>query len=487
MSYPNLFRAYYVKTHDGQTFDQILENSPGQVPTEQTYRNFVLLWLTPDRVPVLENDAIGAIRQGLSFNLNNTINQDIIEQIFEGSPVSSVVLEDFAKYPMRNAFGYPPWELLQGYIRAPDPDSYFISITGEYPENFLNRTEQLFYLTRGYGRPNPKISETDLQLREFYREASPTALIALSDLLGICPTRQDPIRVRENLSNCELGGIDRFHSTFVDRITECLDQVKLCSSESVCDPNRMEVCAPSEAVGLETCSPDRVNCFRKFLETHGILPIFEYDPHFNVFISNISQLDLYRKVIPEKIWNPNEVHGMAPIYVESILSMLPDTELIKITPAGNSLKERLRETLMANAMSHLLTPKWILDRDKVIYGREIDDKEKYSYEDMVQSFKDNNALIDPLGNVLDYQSAGNFKDPQINQFIYRTQAYELENRKRVAGLPRGQKDIPGELILWDRWSYPDRWIPVARRLSDQPIPADLLETTLEYYQEIFPR
>ena len=484
MSYLDLFRAYYVKTHDGQTFDQVLVNSPGQSPTEETYRNFILLWLTPDLVPVLENDPIGAIRQGLSFNLNVVASQNILEQIFGRLTISSVVLEDFAKYPMRNSFGYDPWELLQGYIRAPDPDAYFLSITGEYPENFLNRTEQLFYLTRGYGRPNPRISEKDLFLRKFYQEAAPTALIALSDLMGVCPTRQDPDLIRENLSGYELDAIDKFHYSFVEKITQCLGQTeRLCEAESVCQPGRE--CVSIATVNLDTCSPDKVNCFRKFLEAHGILPIFEYDPHFNVFVSNISQLDLYKRVIPEKVWNPNEVKRMTPLYVETILSALSDTQLIKIVP--NIELKGLRQTLISKAMSFLLTPKWRLDGPKVIYGREIDEKQKYLYTDMLKSFRDNQALIDPLGNVLDYSSAAAFQDPQINQWIYRTQAHEIETRTRVARIPRGQKELDENLILWDRWSYPDRWIPVARRLSDKPVPENLLEPTIEYYQEIFPR
>ena len=501
MSYPDLFKAYYVKTHDGQSFEEILANSPGQIPTDETYRSFILLWLTPDRLPIVDNDPINAIRQGLSFNLNKTAGKNLVDNLFGELVVSPIVIEDFAKYPMRNAFGYDPWTLLYGYVQSPDPDEYFLLITGEYPENFLNDTERVFYLTRGYGRPNPYISHEDLRLRKFYQDASPTALIALSDLLGVCPTHQNPILIKERLSGYELASIDRFHTSFVDSITQCLDNVKLCQNQGITPQERCNIngCEPNVTVTLETCTPDRVNCFQLFLQQHGILSIFEYDPHYNIFVSNISQLDLYRRVIPEKTWDPKEVKSMAPVYVETILSALPDNELIKIVPdvKVDKLSSRLRSTLMNRAMEYLLTPKWRREGNIIAYGREIDDKQRYTYQEMVNSFNDNKALIDPMGNVLDYNSAAAFNDPKINQWIYRTQSYEVENKSNVAKLPAGQQELPRsgasfqglpeDLILWDRWSYPDRWIPVARRLSDKPTPENLLEPTIEYYREIFPR
>jgi len=484
MSYPELLRTYYVKGYDGQT-----------EVTDQTYKDLIKLWLKPDRVPRLDNDPVSAIRQGLSFDLTR-IRGGLLDEIFMDPSggrihVSTQVLEHFAKYPMRPAFNFDPWELLQGYIRSPDPGAYFFEITGESPQNFLNNTERIFYLTRGYGLPNPNISLADLKWRKFYMNASPTALIALSDFFMICPTRQDPNLILESLTTYPLDSIDDFHKKVVQKITDCLGTSRLCTGSAAprtlqCD--REGICIPNPTIDLATCSPDQVKCFRAFLERNGILGIFEYDPHFNVFVSNISELDLYKRVIPDKIWDPEEVKGMAPVYVETILSHLPDPELLKIIPNRvRDIRTRLRSHLMNEALTALLIPRWTRHGDIITYGRAIDPQKQYTLVELLESFEQNRAMIDPLGNPLDYESAASLGVPEINKWIYRTQALEAENKKRVSELPPGTKEVPEDLILWGRWSYPDKWIPVARRLSDEPVPANLLESTLEYYREIFPR
>lgn len=223
MSYPELIQAYYVKGHDGQTFEEIMG---GKLPTDADYRQFIQLWLRPDSVPVLENDPINAIRQGYSFNLNR---MEAARELPAGT------LEHFAKYPMRMAFRTSrigpfvhPWDLLLGYLRAPDPQEYFHRWTGEPSGNFLNRVERIFYLTRGYGLPNSNISPEDLRRRKIVMGASPTALIALSDVVGVCPTRQDPELILDKL--VDLQSIDRFHLNVVQGVTECLGQKRLCSA-----------------------------------------------------------------------------------------------------------------------------------------------------------------------------------------------------------------------------------------------------------------
>ena len=461
--------AYYVRQHNGQPF-------VGGSETE-----WIGEWLKPDSVPQLEHDPIGAIRQGFTFNLNHTPST-ILKDIFGSFPVPQITLEHFAKYPMRMAFGVDPWDLLQGYIRATSPEMYFTRWAGgaRY-EDFLNHTERIFYLTRGYGVPNPNISESDLLLRKIYMKVAPTALIALSDIFEVCATRQDPDLIREQLTCYPLVSIDHFHQKTVEEISDCLEEVRLCSIQSTCSVNQN--CAPTPSVSLDTCTPERVECYKRFLDTKGIISLFEYDPHFNVFVSNISQLDFYRTVIPGKTWDPSEVLNMHPLYVRGILNHLPDYELLKIgafeaPPEGlESIDKRLRSVLLRDILDALLIPRWIRQGNTIIYGRAIDTPREFSLEEFIGAIRENEALIDPAGNVLDYESAIGLEIPEVNEWVYRTQVMEMENKK--------YRELSENMILWAKWEYPEKWIPVSRRLKDGLIPDSLKESTEEYYRQIF--
>lgn len=457
-----LIDAYRVRTHDGRSISN--EN-----PLE-----FILNWLNPDSRAPITDDPLLAIQTGRRFDPKTSLAQETIDGIIgERIPVSAAIVSDFANWPMQafwpvgDTTKYDPWQLLQGYLRTADRASYFIELTGESPNSFLNETEKIFYLTRGYGRPNKYISPTDLQLRQTFMSAAPTALIVLSDLLGICPTLQDPEYILAQLSDFDLRSIDTFHRTTMIRLTECLDQARLCPAppsiplDSYRSPGSFDVvctlnsCSRS-TTGLEGCNPDRVRCFTNLLNSIGILPIFEYDPSLNVFVSNLSRLGSYREVIPDKKWSLDEVRNMPDSYVNGVVSLLPDRELLRIEVPSRGrfidtidltrLSDRLRDNLVDNAVQFLtLKQYFLLPNNRIGYGRRIDDQlEEMSQDELETSILTYEALIDPYEHAISPGTAEILLDStKFQKIIHKTRALAVENSGFINQLTPQQR---GNLI-----------------------------------------
>lgn len=446
-----LLDHYYVRTHYGESYQ-----GPAQFDAIMT---FIAQWLTPEIPTNKSINVVDAIQQGIPFQSND---ETIIDQIFEDRiPVSTEIINDFAKYPIRKAFNYDPWDLLLGYVRADDRNQYFENITGQSSNNFLNHTERIFYLTRGYGRPNKFISHLDFELRNFFIQASPTALIALSDIFGICPTRQDPDFILEKLSGTNLRTIDKFHRDTVAAITKCLGYGNICTTQNY---NVLQF--PYEQVGnfdvsgsLPTsdsmsCDQSKVTCFREFLKTIGALPIFEYDPANNVFISNISQLDEYKNVIPTKEWSLQEYQDLPDVLVIANLQKLPDLELLNITSYGfryvdqvdlTQLNTRLRSRLVAGAIQFLTKPHFFIQSDQLYYGRLIDSNiNPIVIDDLIENIDNHGALIDANGHVIDINTAedlyNRYGSETFRQAIIKTQARAIENVNLLTTISPEQKE-----------------------------------------------
>ena len=102
-------------------------------------------------------------------------------------------------------------------VFAENQPEYFEQMTGQPWNKFLNESERLFFLTRGYGRPNRYISQRDLFRRQLYLTAQPTALIPLMDLFGVCAGNQNPSVILERLLGIDLSSIDRYHENAVQQ------------------------------------------------------------------------------------------------------------------------------------------------------------------------------------------------------------------------------------------------------------------------------
>lgn len=443
--------------------------------------------------------------------LEELLDEYYVPRVEGATPIESILQWLSSDHPMTVAWGYDPTEILNGYMLASDPKRYFQEITGVPSEKFMNETERIFYLTRGYGRPNKYISPADLSLRRFYMGASPTALIALSDVLGICPTQQDPRVVLEALGEVDLRTIDRFHQRTVQKITRCLGDSKLCHGDELAmtTPLTCTKCV-TRSVGLKDCNPDALSCFQQFLESIGALTTVRYDPRTNSFISGISQLELYQDVIPGKKWSYSEVKEMPNIYIKSILRRLPDIELVRIsTPygeqnikPGNSLI--LRGDLLESSYRFLTDKRYFsLPNGKIGFGRAVDSKlQEMTLEELKQSLLQKGVLIDPYENPVPPEFAQmKFDDPEIQRIISRTRALELDNKEYLTELTQEQKDrfreelISGidpdssdtefrRLILWSEQN--GKWVPLGMDFEEyiknwKPLFSEIIKQTVKYY------
>ena len=404
-------------------------------------------------------------------------------------------------------------EFISNWLRLPselevntdNKDDYFSQLTGESTSQFLNNTERRFFLTYGYGKPNPHISMQDAELRAFYINASPTALIALSDILGVCPTRQDPEVIKELLGDINLKSIDNFHKGAVQVITDCL----FIESSN------------GELNDLLGPSRSKVQCFERFLLSVGMIPMFDYDPFYGVYISNISQLNEYSAVQPDKAWNFEEVRNMPDLIVESIIRLLPDIQILKIAvPTAfdqvikyedtldlSILRNRLRIQLADGAIKFLTNPQYYFSHPdgkngKIYYGRLIDDAMKImTIKEFNDSITKYGALIDPFDNPID----PDFVPLDEKEIMNKTQFYALENKNVLNSIYDKRNlreifenssdldhDLQGparKLILWSKRKDTDDWFPIAINFEEyfklwDPLLGDIISDTIKYYKSI---
>lgn len=369
------------------------------------------------------------------------------------------------------------WLSLPSDMIIPIQEEEYFSRQALSPE-FLNKSEQNFFLTYGYGKPNNHISLTDAEFRSFYSNANPTALIALSDILSVCATRQNPDIIREALGEINLKSIDKYHQGAVKVITNCLDS-----------------------------SNNKLECFKEFLLSIGALPVFDYDPYHNVYISNISQLNEYTKVQINKSWNFEEIRNMPDLIVETYIRTLSDTEILKISVNLQSsqiikyqdtldlsiLKNRLRSNLVDGAIKFLTKFDYYPYGNIIYYGRLVDDNMKImTFNELKNSIDKYGALIDPYGNAIDYNTKiakDNFKE-----YVSKTRVYEMQNKNftnnKLRAIFESSEDLDADLegdarklILWSK-GY-----PVAMNFDEyfklwSPLFTDIIKDTVEYYKSI---
>lgn len=498
--------GYFIKDHTGRDFLKTYKEED-----RPKILQFISKWLKPSASSYRSDSPIQAIRNGEGFTSEAIRGEDIISQIFgDKIEVSSDIVNDFANYPMRRAFIRDPWDLLQGYVSSEDKNKYFKFITGVEPVKFLNNTEKIFYLTRGYGRPNHYISTKNLQLRSFYNNAEPTALLALMDFFGMCPTNQNPDIIREKLSDINLLLINRFHVDAVSKITACLQNGSPCDTQG--------------------CDPKKVECFKNFLKSIGMLSTYEYDPRTGAFISNLSQLELYKRVIPSRKWNYEEIASQPNPYIVGILYTLPDDELLSIAvPYGlrlidqislTFLGERLRSKLLANAVQFLTEKKYFMVSDnEVLYGQLSDrDMQKMKVDDLVRTIHISGMLIDNYDNVISPQNIQVLNDRiqniKIQDIINKTIERKNQNNNLIRSMSKEQRDelhknfsdlskrdfalkklqvlienSPPEVSKLILWTFQGEWIPVALYFSEyfeswQPRFTNIIADTLDYYMQV---
>jgi hypothetical protein len=340
--------------------------------------HFILNWLQPIESSFVNSDPVSGILTGAKFNLGIANHENIFKQLgLDHLHIRSTFLDDLNNWPATNRFG-PIQSLINGYRTSPDPFNYVYSITGVSGSYFLNHHEALFYLLHGYGRPNRYAGLTDINLRQVYKNASPTALICLNDFFGLCSGKQNPALVREFLSTVDLSSIDIYHRSLVEKISV------LCPVS--CNPKNMDA---------------------TFMSI-GMLPKYTYNPRTQVYESNLSQISLYRKVEPNIRWDFSIIAGRSDLDIERYINSLPDTEILKIsTPSGQNLidhseininlvNKRLRSVLVRSAIDFLSLKHYIVYDKIIYYGRRVDTKYSgFTIEKFLEYIHTYKYLVDP--------------------------------------------------------------------------------------------
>jgi hypothetical protein len=491
-----LFDEYLVRDHSGNTWD-------GQDPD-----GFVKQWLSPAPGPVIIDNPLAGITQASRFTLGAGASTVYTELGLDGSQIGQRFLLDLQDFPMTTFFGNPV-ELLQGFARSENPDQYLETVTTVPASRFLNNVEKAFYLTHGYGRPNASISFKEMALRRIYKSAAPTSLIALSDIFQFCPSKQSAQAVREKLSTINLNSIGPAHQQAVERVSAC------CQAEQC-----------------------QAGCLESFFRSIGMLSYAIYDPIEKIYVSNLSQLNLYSHVQPQKKWNFDDVVDHPNADITNYLETLPDEEIIRIeTPNGaklanyltlDTVDDRLRSVLVRKAHSFLTVPRYFFSGDNttqsraapltMVYGRMVDSTlESWPSSDFLDYIEEYKVLLDPKGRPFSIDTAEalnqQLRSPVLQEVIDKTRIYNRnyfetvpENVRKtfasqcevILSYPPNVDDIRTllsrqplqiqDLPLWVRQDSP--WFVLAATLQDFaqetfPLNLDLILKSLQYYQKTF--
>jgi len=178
--------------------------------------NSIMEWLRLKTTEELIDDPIEAIKVSKSFPNCFDKYVEVYQKICGGHMIISPdIIIDFKNYPMINHFGNS-WELLINYIQYDDKITYFETITHVYYNKFINHLERIFYLTRGYGRPNPFWSDKDIQIRNILMNSSLTGISILCPYFNL----SSPLYVQEYLSGINLLKIPSNLINYIDKINQ---------------------------------------------------------------------------------------------------------------------------------------------------------------------------------------------------------------------------------------------------------------------------
>ena len=383
----------------------------------------------------VNNNPIMAIKKGQKFDITQVDMSSFIQEAFGSyDPLFINVTEDVAKYPIRLVFinSYP--ELIKTVVRLiqeSDSRAFFEEITGESSANFLNQLEMIFYIMHGYGRPNPNISEKDMEIRLFLLNSAylyPTSLTVLNRFVRLCATNYSPRDISNKLSDTVLPNIPEFLLAVMKNIVQVLS-------------------APDfSPVDLE-----------ELLLSYGMFPYGEYEPTEKVYYTNLTQIQEYSNVMTDRRFSFKEVRDRPDLFIKMYLNTLSDMEIINMTVTmenttfalKNTLKldtmaDRERSHIIARALEFLTAHRFfVLNNKNIIYTRLVDSKhKKISPEELKRDLLKNQCFLcaGPMSPKEAQEIAKNISDPQTKEIIADLQElYDnaiLHNRALLNKIPR---------------------------------------------------
>ncbi len=449
----DLFEEYLIRDHSGKRWD--LTSNPEE---------FIAEWLKPASGPILQNDPLTGILERSRYTIGPNLKNVYTQLGLDGINVGQQLFIDMQDHPMTDFFG-DSLQLIRGFVQSEDRNLYMQRVTGVAGNRFLNNVERIFFLTHGYGRPNKFVSERDAILRNIYKSACGTALICLNYTFELWPDRQDPQTIREMLSTIDLSSISLNVQTGVEKVSSC------CSAEML-----------------------KNGCLEAYFSSIGMLPIYEHDPIKKVYLSNLSQFDLYSDVNPNAVWNYSDVLDYTSGDIAKYLRSLPDLEIIKIATPVAELKSylnletlggRLRSVLVKKAYDFLTRSRYLIYDNGIINvfsGRLIDSSPNiWPAEEVLRYVGEYKILIDPNENPFDLETArmlnDTLHDNRLTEVIEKTELFNRDSQRLSSVSPEERKKFAEDckIIL----SYPIntddlRTFLLGRSLSIQDLPLQTL-------------
>jgi len=439
----DLIEAYLIRDHSGN------------VPPGISFKELFRIWVRPDPVEIVDNPLI-AIKNHLRFNPNEDMIQLPSQLGTDNFPLGDQFYLDLSRYPMTDHFGDSIKQLLE-WVNSDSPDNYFTLITNLSPSLFLNNVERAFYLTHGYGRPT---WDLNISLRRLLLQATPTALITLSDILGFCPDRQSAVDIREKLNGVF---VPPEYRQAISRISSASDESQL----------------------------------KLALASYGIGGSIKWDSDEKLFRTGLSQFGAYSQVNTHAVWDPDQVIGVNQVSVYRYLETLPDWELTSIQLKGRfyPIPDGPR-TSKVKQIHHLLTDKsyFLVDKREIYYGSLVDKHyDIWPLADFVRIILTYRVLLDPNWRPISpdrvvgiFQVLGN---PDLNRILEESQAIDSSQIT-----PEEAKMMNLPLITWtDRllnlnlWFLDGVWFPLNQTFKhclNQTIPyrEETLNKSIIYYQ-----
>lgn len=348
--------------------------------------------------------------------------------------------EDLLKWQAVNAFDYiDPFVLLRSYIHGGYKDVYLSNVTKVPVETinkfFINRVEKVFFLTHGYGRPNPYIGSDDISMRTFIIESSPTAITLLSNLVGV-----------EGLHN----------------VLNALSSIRLTTIPANTINMMMLINTFHESTQFMGESIEKT--FKEF----GILPLYEYDSETNTFTTNLMEVDLYTKVLPERLFSMEEIENKTSDEVSNYIVTIPDDQLLTLLGHTNVTKwsrRTMRKRLVSDSVVYLCTAQYKAEGASVIRFRIIDrgtqkTQSRKEFFDRIQSLKafhDGDTFFSSEDATSINGDLTADEKACIEDIRQRTNVMIQQNRALIESIPARRRDhlvtdlINGDLELVDQF------------------------------------
>lgn len=424
------------------------------------------MWLVPSSKGHVSNNPKSAIKNKMSFDISTNENKQLLLNEIFGTryPLSLLMIDDLSLYP----FEFDNYvELIKCYNAANNSDIYFKYMTGLDPNKFLNHGERLFYLTHGYGKPHKHASLLEYEKRKLLLSCIfPTSFSVFTDLFPDLSydNIDNSTIIKEKLYGYDLTSIPIYHM--------------------------------NAFILLNLDIPSTLNKLGIYSDN------LEYLIDKDFYITNCTQIQLYRTVITDRKWYYEEVRNKPIEFIKEYLSTLSDPEILSISvPISlntecefikfqqsfkQTRKNYYRSKLLENSLRFLTDQKHRILKKYVIFGSMVGNLKVYTQDDFLWQLQNFGSLIDKHGNLLTtseaYELNQTLQSSILLQIINKTIAMELMNDQKF-------KNFKGlittsDLLVYGLRKTDNLYIVTTFKFNDEPLQQfpQLWNESIEYYR-----